>query len=53
MKGVDVWLRIDRYRADSEFLAGTDDSQRDFTAVGNEDFLEHLSGGSFDPDGLS
>jgi hypothetical protein len=40
---------VDGYRRDAHLLAGADDAQRDFAAVGDEDFLEHsrLSWGEF------
>ena len=39
--GVDVRLGIDGDGFDIEFLAGADDAEGDFTAVGDEDFAEH------------
>ena len=38
---IDVGLGIDRERANPEFLAGADDAQRDFAAIGDQDFFEH------------
>ena len=49
MERIDVGLRVDSQRADIEFLAGANDAKRDFSAVGDEDFFEHVSGASFQP----
>ena len=38
---VGVRLGIDRHRADVQFLAGADDADGDFAAVGYQDFLKH------------
>src|ERR1035438_9558247 len=38
---LDIRLGIDRERLDAELAACADDSQGDFTAVGDEDFLDH------------
>ena len=38
---IDIRLRVNRERADAEFLAGADDAERDFAAVGDQDFFEH------------
>ena len=38
---IDVRLGVDRQRADAEFLAGANDAERDFAAIGDEDFFEH------------
>ena len=40
-----VGLGIDGDGLDAELAAGTDDPQGDLSAVGDEDFLEHASGG--------
>ena len=40
--GVGVGLRINGDGANVQFAAGANDAHGDFTAVGNEDFLEHL-----------
>jgi hypothetical protein len=40
-QGVPVRLAVDGNGANAEFLARADDAQRNFTAVGNKDFLEH------------
>src|SRR5262249_58661870 len=36
-----VRLRVDRDRLDTKLAARVDDAQSDFTAIGDEDFLEH------------
>ena len=41
VQGVAVGLAVDRDRADAQFLAGADDPQRNLTAIGDQDFLEH------------
>ena len=41
--GVGIGLRIDRDRPDTETLAGFDNTHGDFTAVGNQNFLEHAA----------
>ena len=38
---IDVCFRIDRQRANAEFLAGANHPQRDLSAIGNQNFLEH------------
>ena len=38
---IDVGFRINRKRSDAELLAGANHAQRDLTAIGNQDFLEH------------
>ena len=38
---VGVGLGVDGHRRDAHLLAGADDAQRDFAAIGDEDFLEH------------
>ena len=40
-KRVGVRLRIDRQRADAQFLAGANDAHGDFAAIGYQDFVEH------------
>ena len=44
--GVGVRGRVHRHRGDAELLAGAQDAQRNFPAVGDQDFVEHrgLSG---------
>ena len=39
---IDVCFRIDRERANAEFLAGANDPQRDLSAISNQNFLEHV-----------
>ena len=41
MERIDVRLRVNRERADAEFLTGADDAERDFAAIGDQDFFEH------------
>ena len=41
VQGAGIGLGVDSHGRDAHFLAGADDAQRDFAAVGNEDFLEH------------
>ena len=41
MHGVGVGGGVHRDRRDAEFLAGAQDAQRDFAAIGDEDFIEH------------
>ena len=38
---VGVRLRIDRHRADVQFLAGADDADGNLAAIGDQNFLEH------------
>jgi len=42
MEGIAVGLTVDGDGADPEFLAGANHAEGDFSAVGDEDFLEHL-----------
>src|ERR1700736_6000534 len=42
MKRIDIRLRINCKRADAQFLASADDAQCNFTAISNQDFLEHV-----------
>jgi hypothetical protein len=37
-----VGLGVDGDRLDAEFLAGLDHPQGDFSAVGDQDFFEHV-----------
>ena len=46
MHGVGVGRGMDGDGLDAEFLGGAQDAQRDFAAIGDEDFLEHRRGGS-------
>ncbi len=39
---IDVCFRIDRESANAEFLTGANHPQRDFSAISNENFLEHV-----------
>jgi len=39
--GIDVGLGIDGHGFDVQFLAGTDDPDGNFTAIGYENFLKH------------
>jgi hypothetical protein len=39
--GFAVCFRMDDHGLDAEFAAGTLDAQRDFSAIGDEDFPEH------------
>ena len=41
MQRIDVRFRIDCQGANAQLFAGTNHPQRDFTAIGNQDFLEH------------
>jgi hypothetical protein len=41
VKRVDVDLRIDRYRRNTQFFASSYDPQRDLATVGNQDFVKH------------
>jgi len=41
VKRLDVGLRIDGEGLDAHFAASADDAKRDFTAVGDEDLLDH------------
>ena len=41
VKRVDVCLGIDGHCWNPQFFASSDDSQRDLTAVGNQDFVKH------------
>ena len=43
--GVGVGFRIDRHRADIQFLAGADDADGDLTAVRDQNLLKHAWGG--------
>ena len=38
---VGIRLRIDGHRADVQFLAGADDADGNFPAVGYQNFLKH------------
>ena len=44
---INIRLRINRERPDAEFLAGADNAQRDFAAIGDQNFLKHRSSASF------
>src|SRR5262245_23997265 len=39
---IDVGFRIDCERANAEFLTGANHPQRDFSAISNQNFLEHV-----------
>ena len=39
--GINVHFGINRHRADVHFLAGANDADRNFPAVGNENFFKH------------
>ncbi len=41
MEGLDVRLGIDRQGLDTHFAAGANDPERDFTAIGDENLLNH------------
>ena len=41
MHGVGVGRRMHRHRRDAELLAGPQHPQRDFSAIGDQDFVEH------------
>ena len=41
MHRIDIRFGINRHRADVQFLACADNSNRNFSAIGYEDFLEH------------
>ena len=52
--GIGIRLRIDRHGADVQFLAGPDDADGDFAAIGDQNLLKHgwdgvLAGGSNPP----
>src|SRR5579864_1834136 len=40
-KGIAIGLTVDRNCADAEFLTGADNAKRNFSAIGNEDFIKH------------
>jgi hypothetical protein len=42
MHGVRIGGRMDRYGADTHFLAGPVNAKRDFTAIGDQNFFEQL-----------
>src|SRR3954447_19505905 len=42
-----VGVRVDRHRLDPQFVAGTDDPQRDLAAIGYEDPRDIHEGGRF------
>ena len=39
--GIGVGGRMHRHGLDAELAAGAQDAQRDFAAIGDDDFLEH------------
>ena len=41
MHGIGIDFRIDRHRADIHFLAGTNDADGDFAAIGHQNFFKH------------
>ena len=41
VQAVAVGFRVHRHRADAQILAGADDAQGDFAAVGDQNFFEH------------
>ena len=41
VKRVAIFFRVNCYRRDLQFLAGINNTQRDLTAIRNEDFSEH------------
>ncbi len=41
---IDIRRRVNRQRFDAKFLAGADDPQSDFAAVGDQDLIKHGSG---------
>ena len=41
--GIGVGLGIDRHRADIQFLAGANDADCDFAAIGYQNFFKHVS----------
>jgi hypothetical protein len=43
MERLDVGFGIDRQSFDAQLTAGSDDAQSNFTAIGDEDFLNHFS----------
>ena len=47
VQGIDVGIGINRERADAELFACANNAQRDFTAVGNQDFFEHARAPQF------
>src|ERR1700678_1376317 len=43
MQTVAIGFRIDGHGLNAQILAGTDDTNGDFAAIGDEDFLEHVT----------
>ena len=41
MQCLTVGIRMHRHRFDAQFLAGADDPQGDFAAIGDQDFMKH------------
>ena len=41
MKRMRIGLRVDGHRGDAELLARGNDAERNLSAIGDEDFLEH------------
>ena len=41
MQSSPVHIRINSYRGDAQLAAGADYPHRDFSSIGNQDFLEH------------
>jgi hypothetical protein len=41
MQRIAVGLAVDGDRADAEFPASVENAQRDFAAIGNQDFTKH------------
>ena len=39
--GIGVHLRINRHGADVQFLAGADDADGNFSAIGDQNFFKH------------
>jgi hypothetical protein len=43
MEAVDIWLRVDGYGLDAQFLTSPDDAKCDLAAISDQDFFEHGS----------
>jgi hypothetical protein len=41
MQGLDVGLRVNREGLNTEFTTGANNAKGDFTAISDEDFLDH------------
>jgi hypothetical protein len=43
MQGKRIRFRMNRYGLDAKLLTSADHSQRDLSAIGNQNFLKHVS----------